>query len=108
MAKKDDPNDSVFRIRLGVFFIFLWWIPIWLLAPGISDLLGYGNDPTASHRIFVALIVIQTIIGILGFFVAGRVAVTQMKQVPFKKMPGTIGRILWSGKMTSPDKPAKA
>lgn len=91
------PSSSL-RLRLGVFFILLWWLPIWLLAPAISDLLGYSNNSSASHDVFIALIIIQTVIGIFGLLLASREVMNLLKKLPRKKVPGAIWHIMISGK----------
>jgi hypothetical protein len=89
---------SAFRLRLGVFFILLWWLPIWALSPVISDLLGFSDNPTAKHYVLVALIIIQTIFGAIGLVLASRQVVTVIKKVPRRKAVPTILKIMWTGK----------
>lgn len=103
MDKLDKSPNGAFRLRLGVVFILLWWIPIWLISPLISEALGYSNNPSASHKVLVALLIIQSIFGIVGILIAGRVVVAQVKHTPYKKVPGAMWRIIWSGKMDNPE-----
>ena len=86
-------------------FILLWWLPVWLLSPTISTLLGYSPNSPASHRVFVALIVIQTVFGIAGVVIAGREVVTILKGTQRKKVPGKIWHIFWSGSASIQDGP---
>jgi hypothetical protein len=95
------PQQSKIRLRIGVFFILLWWLPVWLLAPTISDLLGYGVNSSQSHKIFVALVVIQTIFGVLGIIIASREIITLAKSVPKRKVPKAFFHVLWSGNTDS-------
>ena len=44
---------SVFRLRLGLILIGIWWIPIWLLAPLVSHLV---DRPAGSITIAIAIV----------------------------------------------------
>lgn len=80
------------RLRLGVLLIFIWWLPIWLIAPQIADL--FGAD---SNNARIVIIVVQTIIGFLGLLVAGQQIASIMKGTPFKKMIPMVWKVLRSG-----------
>jgi len=88
---------SAFRIRLGVFLLFLWWLPVWALVPALSELLSL--DSSQSHRLLIGVILLQTIIGFAGLFIAGKSIAGIMKKTPFKKTPGIVWHALISGKM---------
>lgn len=62
---------SPLRLRIGVMLILLWWLPFWLLSPYIADLIGTDGSPSVAS-ITTVIVVIQTIIGFLGIFVAGK------------------------------------
>ncbi len=87
------------RLRIGMIFIIIWWLPIWLLSPLISWLLGDSGDVSASHAVFVVIIAIQTIFGLLGMFIVGRTLVALMKQLPRRQVPKVMWRVLISGKI---------
>jgi len=93
-------SRSVLRLRLGLICILLWWLPIWLLSPAVSDLLGIQSS-TARHEVLVVMVVIQTIVGIAGFILASREVVKLIKQVPRRKVPGTIWHMILTGKVDS-------
>jgi hypothetical protein len=38
---------SVFRLRLGLVLIGIWWIPIWLLAPLVAHLVDIEPSPVS-------------------------------------------------------------
>ena len=91
---------SVFRLRLGVALIGIWWIPIWLLAPLIAHLLGL---PVGSVTIAVAIV--QTIIGLIGVLLAGRQAAKIVRHTGFRAVPKKIWRVLWTGELPAPEPP---
>jgi hypothetical protein len=61
-------------------------------------MLGYQNNPTAQHRVFIILILAQTICGLAGVILASREIVTLLKSVPRKRVLPTIWHILWTGR----------
>lgn len=83
------------RLRVGVFLIFLWWIPFWAAAPAIANYIGTED----TGRITFIIMAIQTVIGAIGIFIAGKQVSSIIKKLPFKKVPGTIWYILIHGKM---------
>ena len=90
---------SVFRLRLGVALIGLWWIPIWLLGPVVAKLVG---QPVGSVTITVAIV--QTVIGVIGALLAGRQAAKIVRHTGFRAVPGRIWRVLWSGELPETEK----
>lgn len=89
-----DPKISISptRLRVGVLLIFIWWLPIWLVAPQIANLLGVDSN---NARIFI--MIIQTIIGFFGLLIVGKQVASIMKGTPFKKMIPTVWKVLRSG-----------
>jgi hypothetical protein len=68
---------SPLRLRLGVFFILLWLVPFWLLAPYIAHSLSGLSSPPSVAEVTTTIVIVQTIIGLVGFWVAG----TQVKSI---------------------------
>ena len=68
---------SPLRLRVGVFLILLWIVPFWALAPYIADSLSGLSNPPSVAAVTTAIFVVQTIIGLLGSWVAG----TQAKSI---------------------------
>jgi hypothetical protein len=89
---------SVFRLRLGLLLIGLWWIPIWLLAPVVSHLV---DQPVGTITIVIAIV--QTIIGLIGALLAGRQAAKIVRHTGFRAVPRKIWRVLWTGKLVEPE-----
>ena len=89
---------SVFRLRLGLILIGIWWIPIWLLAPLVSHFV----DQSAGS-VTIAIAIVQTIIGLIGALIAGRQAAKIVRHTGFRAVPGKIWRVLWTGKLIEPE-----
>jgi hypothetical protein len=66
----DNPTPhgvSRLRLRVGVLLILMWLIPFWALAPYIAHAL---NGPSV-EAVTAVIVAVQTILGLLGFWVAG-------------------------------------
>jgi hypothetical protein len=70
-------GPSPLRLRVGVFLILLWIVPFWALAPYIANSLSGFSNPPSVAAVTTAILVVQTIIGLLGSWVAG----TQVKSI---------------------------
>src|SRR5215208_1939241 len=68
---------SPLRLRLGALLIILWLLPFWALAPGIAHSLSGLSNPPSVAAVTTTIVVVQTILGLLGFWVAG----TQVKSI---------------------------
>jgi hypothetical protein len=64
-------GPSPLRLRVGVFLILLWIVPFWALAPYIAHSLSGLSNPPSVAAVTTTIVVVQTIIGLLGFWVAG-------------------------------------
>ena len=94
MSLPDTRSISPTRLRLGVFLILLWWIPVWLAAPVIGE--AFGLDVT---DVAVALAVVQTVVGALGTLVAGKQIARILRGVPRKQMLPTVWRVFRHGSL---------
>jgi hypothetical protein len=92
MSDNLEKDISPTRLRVGITFIFIWWIPIWVIAPQLADFFGFN-----SNNARIVIIIIQTIIGIIGGLIVGKQIASLMKSTPFKKMLPTVWKILRYG-----------
>lgn len=99
MESQESTRTSIFRLRLGVVLLFMWWLPFWIVTPAISDI--FGITPNGKHRLLIDVIIVQTILGIMGGVVAGREAISIVKHTSFKRVPKTIYRALRYGDLNS-------
>ena len=93
---------SVFRLRLGIVLIGIFWIPIWLLAPLVAH---FVDQPVGEVTLTIAIV--QTVIGLLGVLVAGRQAAKIVRHTPWRAVPGKIWHVVWTGKLPEQE-PAEA
>jgi hypothetical protein len=84
-AGRKPPSPSPLRLRLGVAFILLWWAPIWALAPAITHALDGLTNPPSVGAVTTTILVIQTLIGLLGFWVAGTAVKIIVKESPTRR-----------------------
>ena len=64
-------GPSPLRLRVGVFLILLWIVPFWALSPYIANSLSGGSSPPSVADVTTIIVAMQTVIGLLGFWVAG-------------------------------------
>jgi len=95
VAGSDLPQASPLRLRIGVSLIVLWWLPFWALAPAISDAVG-GHPSTA--ELTTAIVVVQTLIGIVGCWIAGTQVKSVLTGVPKKQAFGMMWYLLLHGR----------
>lgn len=95
MQNEQTLTISSTRLRIGSVLIFLWWIPIWAIAPQLANWFGFDSN---NARIFI--IIVQTIIGIIGMLIVGKQIAGIMKGTSFKKMPAIVWKALRYGSIT--------
>ena len=85
-------GPSPLRLRVGVFLILLWIVPFWLLAEPIAHSLSGLSNPPSVAAVTTAIVVVQTIFGLLGFWVAG----TEVKSIIKGSTMRHALRAIWS------------
>jgi hypothetical protein len=88
------------RLRLGILMFILWWLPVYLMVPAVTDALGEHGNAHAIEVTTAVIVLLQTVIGLIGVFLLGKTLALTLKQVTFKKLPATIWHIAWTGKAT--------
>jgi hypothetical protein len=88
---------SPLRLRVGVLLIFLWIVPFWALAPRIAHSLSGLSNPPSVAAVTTTIVVVQTIIGLLGFWVAGMQVKSIIKGSTKRHALGAIWSILLHG-----------
>ena len=90
---------SPLRLRVGVFLILLWIVPFWALAPYIAESLSGLSNPPSVAAVTTTIFVVQTIIGLLGSWVAGTQAKSIIKGSTKRHALGAIWSILIHGEI---------
>ena len=88
---------SALRLRMGVFLVLLWLLPFWALAPYIAHSLHGLSNPPSVAAVTTAIVVVQTILGLLGFGVAGTEVKSIIKGATMWHALGEIWSILLHG-----------
>ena len=91
------------RLRVGVLLILLWIVPFWALAPYIAHSLSGLSNPPSVAAVTTAIVVAQTIIGLLGFLVAGAAVKSIIKGSTKRHALGAIWSILLHGEIRGQD-----
>ena len=90
---------SPLRLRVGVFLVFLWIVPFWALAPRIAHSLSGLSNPPSVAAVTTTIVVVQTILGLLGFWVAGTQVKSIIKGSAKMRAIGAIWSILLHGEI---------
>jgi hypothetical protein len=93
-----DSQISAGRLRWGVVMLVLWWIPVWAAVPTLCALLGI-HDSTSQRRLLLLVLAIQTIVGLLGAWLAGKEVITVVRGIPRRRMPGAVWRVFIHGRI---------
>jgi hypothetical protein len=94
---------SRLRLRVGVLLIILWLLPFWALAPYIAhSLSGLSNAPSV-EAVTAAMVVVQTILGLLGFWIAGTEVKSIIRGSSMKHALGAIWSIFIHGEVQRHD-----
>src|SRR5207344_481846 len=93
---------SPLRLRVGVFLILLWLVPFWALAPYIAHSLSGLSNPPSVAAVTTAIVVMQTIIGLLGSWVAGTEVKAIIKGSTKRRAVATIWFIFLHGDIRDP------
>jgi nitrate reductase gamma subunit len=98
-ATEDTKSAAVspLRLRVGVFLILMWIVPFWALAEPIAHSLSGTSNPPSVAAVTTAIVVIQTIIGLLGFWVAGSEVKSIIKGSTMRHALGAIWSMLLHG-----------
>jgi nitrate reductase gamma subunit len=92
-------NQESTKFRVGILLIILWWVPFWALATPISDKTGIKISVLT-----IIIMGIQTVLGLMGFYLTGKTVSKLLKSLPFKKVPGALWYMLTKGKTQPVDK----
>jgi hypothetical protein len=86
----------VVRLRLGIILIIISWLPIAQVFLAIAH--GQHKLSTNHESEIFRLVVwiIQTIIGLIGLLLAGKIAIQEAKKEGWKQTPNRIWRLFWS------------
>jgi len=88
---------SVVRVRIGIVFFILWWLPVYLTVPTIAALFGEQDNHQAIVTITIIIITVQTVIGIIGVLLLGKELTHILVKVRYRKLPITLWRIIITG-----------
>ena len=100
----ESAGPSPLRLRVGVSLILLWLLPFWALAPRITHSMSGLSNPPSVAGVTTAIVVVQTILGLLGFWVAGTEVKSIIKGSTMKHALAAIWSMFVHGNVRSYDK----
>jgi hypothetical protein len=82
---------------VGAVMIISWLLPFWALAPFIAHSLNGLSNPPSVAAVTTTIVVVQTIIGLLGFWVAGTEVKSLIKGSSLKHALGAVWSVIVHG-----------
>jgi hypothetical protein len=104
--KSNQQGISPRRLRAGVVLITLWFLPFWVLAAPIAAHSSSADTAHLTAVLTAVIMIIQTVIGIIGLYVAGSEVKELVKTSSKKQALGQIWYILIHGKLNNKEKSA--
>lgn len=92
-------SPSPLRLRVGAFLIIMWLLPFWALAPEIAHSLRGLSNPPSVAAVTTTIVIVQTIAGLLGLWVAGTEVKSIIKGTTMKHALGAVWSILLHGQI---------
>lgn len=89
--------SKIFRLRLGIGLFILSWLPIAQVYLIIAHNHGQLTSDKDSQTFRLTIWTIQFVIGLIGIWLAGQVAIKAAKQDGWRQTPKKIWRLFWSG-----------
>ncbi len=85
------------RLRVGVLLIIISWLPIAQLSLWVAHNNGKLQTEEASTHFRLSVWTIQILIGFIGVWLVGKLAVQAARQNGVKKTPTELWRLFKSG-----------
>ena len=90
-------QSHLLRLRLGILLIILSWFPFAQIL--ISVLRDHGRLTGDNSAATLRLVIwgIQTVVGLVGVLLVGRVAVREAKRTGWRHTPRRLWQLFWRG-----------
>jgi len=89
--------SKISRLRLGIILFIVSWLPIAQIALAIAHNNGQLTSDKDSQTFRLTVWTIQFLIGLIGIWFAGQVAINAAKQDGWRQTPKRLWRLFWSG-----------
>ena len=88
------------RVRLGIILIVLSWLPFAQLFLYIAHSNGKLSSDASSNEFRLAIWGIQVIIGLIGLWLVGKLAIQIAKEAGWKQTPSRVWQLFLHGQNT--------
>jgi hypothetical protein len=85
------------RLRVGILLFVVSWLPIAQVALIIAHNNDQLTDEHASSVFRLSVWTIQFIIGLIGIWLAGRIALGEAREEGWKRTPKRLWHLFWQG-----------
>ena len=84
------------RVRIGLLLIVFSWLPLAQALINIAHHAGHLTSVDASDKVRIAIWAVQIVIGLIGVWLVGKVAVRAAKTDGWKHTPFNLWRLFRS------------
>ena len=98
----DEKQISPTRLRIGILLFAIFWLPLPVIVLGLAQDQNTGSTPHAASIAALLVGLVQTILGIIGFMVAGKETFKIVKNSTWKSLPGNVWAVLRHGTYDHP------
>jgi len=97
---------KVLRLRIGILLIILSWFPFAWIILFIAHNNGKWESEKTSQLVRAIVWLIQILVGLVGLWLVGQMAVQTAKKEGWKKAPGNMWRLFLHG-LDKPEAPSR-
>ena len=85
------------RLRIGILLIILSWLPVAQVVLSVAHSNGKLTGGHASDVFRLSVWTVQIIIGFVGLWLAGKVAISSAKEEGWRKAPSNMWNLFMHG-----------
>jgi hypothetical protein len=94
-------SHALARLRLGLLLVILSWFPFAQIVIGIANHQGNLTSESAAQEVRLTIWGIQFLVGFVGLWLAGAVAVATAKADGWRRLPSNLWNLLKNGEQPS-------
>lgn len=91
------------KLRLGIILVILSWMPFAQVMIHVGHNQGYFTTEQQETNFRLIVWSIQVVVGLIGVWLAGRVAIKEAKRSGLRQTPANLWHLFWHGKPATED-----
>lgn len=90
-------RGKVTRLRLGILLVVLSWLPFAQVVIWVGEDAGWLDGGSQADRVRIGIWTVQVVVGLIGVWLAGKVAVETAKRDGWRHTPRHLVRLFREG-----------